>query len=190
VSIRSLSADALDAVEPEYTTSPNVFGEVIVRASHARLAYDRLWHTTYLASQPLGWHATGDVGHLDDAGRLWIAGRVAHVVWTESGPIGPVGLEKSVETLDGIYSAAVVGVGPVGVQKVVVVIEREHPKKRAALASLELIDAVRALSDVDVVAVFEVHHLPVDRRHNSKIERTRVADWAAVALGGGTLGSL
>jgi hypothetical protein len=35
-----------------------------------------------------------------------------------------------------------------------------------------------------------VPHLPVDRRHNSKIDRTRVADWAAVALGGGTLGSL
>jgi acyl-coenzyme A synthetase/AMP-(fatty) acid ligase/pimeloyl-ACP methyl ester carboxylesterase len=190
VSIRPLGAEALDRVEPGYTDSPNVFGEVVVRAPHARLAYDRLWHTTYLASQPLGWHATGDVGHLDHEGKLWIAGRVTHLVWTESGPIGPVGLEKSVESLDGIYAAAVVGVGPVGVQQVVVVVEREHPKKRAALAPLELIDEVRALSEIDVVAVFEVPDLPVDRRHNSKIDRTRVAEWAEVALGGGTLGSL
>ncbi len=190
VSIRLLDAEGLDHAAPGYTISPNMFGEIVVRAPHARLAYDRLWHTTYLASQPLGWHATGDVGHLDDEGKLWIAGRVAHVVWTESGPIGPVGLEKSVEALEGIYAAAVVGVGPVGIQQVVVVVQRDDPNKRAALAPLERIDEVRALSEIDVVAVFEVPHLPVDRRHNSKINRTRVAEWAEVALGGGTLGSL
>jgi len=32
--------------------------------------------------------------------------------------------------------------------------------------------------------VLAVPHLPVDRRHNSKIDRTRVADWAAAVLAG------
>jgi hypothetical protein len=38
-----------------------------------------------------------------------------------------------------------------------------------------------------VVAVFEVAALPVDRRHNSKVDRTRLADWAGDALAGGRI---
>ncbi len=34
-----------------------------------------------------GWHRTGDVGHLDDAGRLWVEGRLAHVVRTADGVV-------------------------------------------------------------------------------------------------------
>ena len=55
------------------TSSPlSNFGEIVVKAPHARQGYDRLWHTTFLASQPAGWHRTGDVGYLDETGRLWM----------------------------------------------------------------------------------------------------------------------
>lgn len=165
-------------------------GEIVVRARHQRLSYDRLWLTTHRASQPDGWHRTGDVGQIDDDGRLWVGGRVGHVLWTSEGPIAPVGLEKSVESIDGVYSAAVVGVGPRGNQRVVVVVQREQPERKPALASLELIDAVRELAEPDVVAVFEVPALPVDRRHNSKIDRTAVSAWASTALAGGAMGKL
>lgn len=168
----------------------NGLGEIIVRASHARESYDRLWLTTHRASQPAGWHATGDVGHLDDEGRLWVGGRLSHVLWTDQGPLAPVGLEKAAESIDGVYSAAVVGVGPVGNEQVVVVVQRDKTDRKAALASLEMIDAVRALSERDIVAVFEVPRLPVDRRHNSKIDRGAVAEWASAALAGGSLGKL
>ena len=171
-------------------TGDTSIGEIVVRAPHMRTAYDRLWHTTYLASQPEGWHRTGDVGHIDSDGRLWVTGRRGHVVWTNSGPIGPVGLEKSVENIEGVAAAAVVGVGPVGNQQLVVVVERTNPTNKAAQAELQLIDDVRAVSEHDVVAVFDVPRLPVDRRHNSKIDRTVVADWAAKALAGGRLGRL
>ena len=166
------------------------FGEIVVRAPHQRLSYDRLWHTTHKASQPAGWHRTGDVGRFDDDGRLWVGGRLGHVVWTATGPVGPVALEKAVEDLDDIYMAAVVGVGPVGNQQLVVVVERMLPTQKPALASLELIDAVRGVSDHDVVAVFDVSKLPVDRRHNSKIDRTAVAAWAESVLAGGPLRGL
>ena len=165
-------------------------GEIVVRAAHQRVGYDRLWHTTHLASQPAGWHRTGDVGHIDDAGRLWVNGRVQHLIHSDSGPIGPVELEKAVEEIAGVRMAAVVGVGPVGNQKVVVVIERDHPTNKAALASLEMIDDVRSAASHDVVAVFDVPKLPVDRRHNSKIDRAALAEWADTALAGGALGKL
>ena len=177
-------------LRPLVDPNPTGLGELVVRAPHQRHSYDRLWLTTFRASRPDGWHATGDVGHLDDDGQLWIGGRLAHVLWTSEGPLAPVGLEKLVESIDGIYAAAVVAVGPVGNQRVVVVVQRDQPGRKPALAALELIDAIRPLTKHDVVAVFEVPKLPVDRRHNSKIDRTAVGDWASVALAGGPLGTL
>jgi acyl-CoA synthetase (AMP-forming)/AMP-acid ligase II/pimeloyl-ACP methyl ester carboxylesterase len=177
-------------IEPLDEARPSDIGEILARAAHQRLGYDRLWHTTHLASQPAGFHRTGDVGSIDAEGRLWVKGRVQHLIWTNAGPVGPVGLEKLVEDLDTIRSAAVVGVGPKGNQQVVVVVELDNPGRKAALADMGLIDQVRAISDRDVVAVFEIPELPVDRRHNSKIDRTAVAAWADKALAGGPLGKL
>ena len=48
----------------------------------------------------------------------------------------------------------------------------------------DLADAVRAAAGVELAAVIEVSGLPLDRRHNSKIDRTRVATWADVQLSG------
>ena len=165
------------------------FGEIRVRAPHQYLGYDRLWHTSNRAAQPHGWHRTGDVGELDAEGRLWVGGRMQHIVWSEHGPIGPVALEKAVENLDGVASAAVVGVGPKGIQQLVVVVESSIRAKKPELASLSLIDAVREVSP-HVVAVFDVPKLPVDRRHNSKIDRTAVAEWADALLRGGPMTAL
>lgn len=184
-----LHIDPIDHSDPIDDDSPE-FGEIIVRAPHQRLGYDRLWHTTHLASDPPGWHRTGDVGQLDAEGRLWVGGRLRHVVWTPSGPVGPVAIEKMVEELSDVYMAAVVGVGPVGNQQLVVVVERMLPPKKPALASLSLIDDVRSVAGHDVVAVFDVPKLPVDRRHNSKIDRTAVAEWADGVLAGGPLRGL
>jgi hypothetical protein len=47
---------------------------------------------------------------------------------------------------------------------------------------------VRAAVQPDIAAVLEVPALPVDRRHNSKINRTRVAAWAERVLSGGKVG--
>lgn len=162
------------------------FGEILVSAPHARLAYDRLWHTTSRASQPEGWHCTGDVGYLDDHGRLWMGGRLADVLHTSSGPVAPVQIEQTVETLDGVAMAAVVGVGPHGLQQAVVIVELDNPPNKPDLASLDLIDSVRdaVAASIDVAAVLSVPKLPVDRRHNSKIDRGRLREWAGALLAG------
>jgi len=171
----------------DLTDEPDVVGEVVVKAAHARAGYDRLWHTEFAASHPPGWHASGDVGHLDAAGRLWIGGRLGHVMTTSDGPVAPVRIEQAIEGVAGVVLAAAVGVGPPGVQQIVAVVEPIAPERTARLAPLALVDAVRAAVDVDIAAVFAVPELPVDRRHNSKIDRTRVAAWATEALAGGRL---
>jgi acyl-coenzyme A synthetase/AMP-(fatty) acid ligase len=173
------------------TSEAEVVGEICIRAPHMRDGYDKLWVTQSEASQPQGWHRSGDVGHIDDEGRLWVEGRMGHIVTTADGPVTPVGIEHAVEAINEVDLAAVVGVGPVGTQQVVVVVSLVDGIRRPDLASARLADEVRGLSGtVDIAAVFTVPELPVDKRHNSKIDRTRIASWAADVLAGGRMGRL
>jgi len=171
------------------TSESGVVGEVCIRAGHMRDGYDNLWMTEHRAEQPEGWHRSGDVGHLDEMGRLWIEGRMGHIVTTPAGPVTPVGLEHAVSELDGVVQAAAVGVGPAGTQHVVIVLEPANRAVRSHLADEELADRVRSVvGGVDVSAVLVVPALPVDRRHNSKIDRPRIARWAERVLAGGRMG--
>ena len=142
------------------TTEPGVLGEVRVRAAHQRLGYDRLWHTTHLASPADGWHATGDVGAVDTDGRLWIGGRTGHVIRTATGPVAPTPIERAVDMLDGIRRSAAVGVGPAGAQVVVVIAETSDVGRRPRQSSLDRIDRIRAAvteaTGLDVAACLEV----------------------------------
>jgi olefin beta-lactone synthetase len=172
----------------ERTTEPEVTGEVCVRAAHIKARYDRLWVTDRDATPAPGWHRTGDVGHFDVDGRLWIEGRLVHVIVTAEGPVTPVGIERRVEAVAGVRRAAVVGVGPRGAAQVVVVVERSDVR-RSGLAPAPLRDAVRAAANTTgavpgIAAVLVVRTLPVDIRHNSKIDRVAVGHWAQRVLDG------
>jgi acyl-coenzyme A synthetase/AMP-(fatty) acid ligase/pimeloyl-ACP methyl ester carboxylesterase len=169
----------------------SVIGEVCIRAAHMRDGYDKLWMTQQGASQPAGWHRSGDVGHLDDSGRLWIEGRMGDIATTASGPITPVGIEHSVAALPEVAHAAAVGVGPAGAQVLVVVLVPTAARSKPDLADEDLADKVRAqVSQADVAAVLTVPSIPVDKRHNSKIDRPRVAQWAEKVLAGGRIGRI
>jgi len=172
------------------TSEAGVTGEICVAADHLKDHYDRLWFTEQ-DSRDGEWHRTGDVGHLDEHGWLWVEGRLGHVIPTADGVVTPVGVERQTESVDGVARAAAVGVGPTGAQQVVVVVERAGPAERRADGPLvvgPLADAVRAAVSVPVAAVLAVPGLPVDIRHNSKIDRVRVAAWAERVLAGSRAG--
>jgi len=169
-----------------------VTGEILVAASHVKDRYDRLWVTEQASSRTTGWHRSGDVGHLDPEGRLWVEGRLVHVVTASDGPVTPVGVEQRVEELDVVRAAAVVGVGPVGTQQVVVVVvpsaTGRHGAAARGLADPALSAEVRAVAGVPVAAVLTLDALPVDIRHASKVDRARVGRWAARVLTGARVG--
>jgi acyl-coenzyme A synthetase/AMP-(fatty) acid ligase/pimeloyl-ACP methyl ester carboxylesterase len=172
------------------TTQAGVVGEVCIRAAHVKDGYDKLWVTQHHSAQPPQWHRSGDVGHLDPDGRLWIEGRMIHIIATANGPVTPVGIEQAVEAAAGVDHAAAVGVGPAGTQQVVVVVTPTERPRRPDLAPGPLAERVRAAACVDVAAVLVVPALPVDKRHNSKIDRTRVSKWASAVLAGGRMHEL
>ncbi|WP_104178882.1 alpha/beta fold hydrolase [Arthrobacter sp. B0490] len=185
--------DGTGAATGEPGTTPGVTGEILVDAPHVKDRYFRLWRTQQDAARTLPWHRTGDVGHFDAEGRLWVEGRLGHVVTSAAGVLTPVGLEQALETVDGVRLAAVVGVGPAGTQAVVAVLETEEAGRRPRLAGSSLAAAARTAArarGVDLAAVITVPTLPVDVRHNAKIDRARVAAWSGRFLSGGRTGSL
>ncbi|MBP2384152.1 acyl-coenzyme A synthetase/AMP-(fatty) acid ligase/pimeloyl-ACP methyl ester carboxylesterase [Brachybacterium sacelli] len=177
----------------EISQQADVTGEVLVRAPHVRDRYLMLWGTTHRSMRFTGWHATGDVGHLDAEGRLWIEGRADHVLATADGLFTPVQVEDAAETVPTVRRAGAAAVGPRGTQQVVVVLETEDGyragkagRPRAASTSLQeaVRRAVRERSGAEVVAVFTTSALPTDIRHNSKIDRAALSRWAGQTLRG------
>lgn len=168
-------------------------GEICVRAAHVKDRYDGLWVTEQATSRDQGWHRTGDVGHLDDCGRLWVEGRLPHVISTSGGVVTPVGVEQRVELLPAVRAAAAVGIGPPGTQAIAVVVVpasaplvrgRGRGRVRTRLADPDLSDAVRAAAGTEVAAVLTTSGLPVDIRHASKVDREQVAARASRVLAG------
>jgi acyl-CoA synthetase (AMP-forming)/AMP-acid ligase II len=161
-------------------------GEVVVSAPWMSLGYNRLWLTQQkarFASDGLTWHRTGDVGHLDSEGHVWIEGRVVHMIHTAQGSITPVPLETVCETISGVQRAAAVGIGEPGIQQIVMVLETDQKNENVASAALTA-QVRQALGQVDVVAVWETKKLPVDIRHNSKIDRTALGQRMQKVLSG------
>jgi len=172
--------DSLGVPAETLSRADGITGEIVVSGAHIRDGYDRLWATTMRASRNPGWHRTGDVGHLDDDGSLWVEGRLAHVITTANGPLTPVGLEQRA-LMTGVANAACVGIGPVGTQQVILILEMPGES--------HLVDALttsryRTECAYSFAAVLRIDHLPVDIRHNSKIDRTALATWATKILGG------
>jgi acyl-CoA synthetase (AMP-forming)/AMP-acid ligase II/pimeloyl-ACP methyl ester carboxylesterase len=164
--------------------------ELLVSAPWMSAGYDALWLTQHNArpvvitdGHTVTWHRTGDVGHIDGEGNVWIEGRMVHVIRSARGSITPVPLEIAAEALPNVVRAAAVGVGPTDVQQIVMVVETVNGTEGPADTELTL--AVRvALAPLTIASVWITKRLPVDIRHNSKIDRTAVSQNMTKILSG------
>ena len=66
-------------------------GEILLRAPH--MSAGLITATGFKPHQPDGWHNTGDLGHVDSAGRLILTGRVADVIKTGGYRVNPDEIE-------------------------------------------------------------------------------------------------
>ena len=145
------------------------WGELLVHAPWMFDGYDAAWSAdddTWVVHDGLRYHRTGDVGYLED-GLVVHLGRRRHVIAAAGGPLASVAVEEPVRVATGRPVAAV-GVGPDGSQVVAIVVGSDGPLR---VADRGLRTAVRAASGDRVAAVLQ-GRLPVDRRHQSKIDRT------------------
>ncbi|HET6324824.1 MAG TPA: AMP-binding protein [Planctomycetaceae bacterium] len=142
------------------------------------------------------WHRMGDVGYLDHQERLWYCGRKSHIVSTAKGSLFTEPCEAIFNEHPRVARSALVGViwkpeaGVAGHQTPVIVVEprkkqfplRNNDRQKFA-AELRDLAAANPLT-LDIHTVLFHRSLPVDVRHNSKINRERLSLWAANALHG------
>jgi len=135
------------------------------------------------------WHRMGDVGYLDEQGRFWFCGRKAHRLLTSAGPMYTIPCEAIVNCHQDIYRSALVGVGPRGEQRPVLIAEPwdgKFPATDVLREKLigELLELAAGSELTHSVKTVLLHRsLPVDIRHNAKIFREKLAVWAEEELG-------
>ncbi len=135
------------------------------------------------------WHRMGDLGYLDEKERFWFCGRMAHRVHTADGPMDTIPCEAIFNQHEEVFRTALVGVGPQGSQRPVLIVEPlagHMPSTAAGCDALlaEVRDLGRFHPLTSRIHTYLLHRsFPVDVRHNSKIFREKLAVWAARQLG-------
>jgi acyl-CoA synthetase (AMP-forming)/AMP-acid ligase II len=128
------------------------------------------------------WHRLGDVGYLDADGRFWYCGRKSQRVETSQGPLFTECVEAVFNTHPAVRRSALVGVGLRGGQTPALVVELESRQINPNWQD-ELRRFGRAHKRTGSIRHFLAKSpLPVDIRHNAKINREQLAAWAAKQL--------
>jgi len=147
------------------------------------------WNLKLGTSAPSGavWHRMGDAGYLDADGRLWFCGRVAERVETADGTMFTEPCEQVFRAHPLVARCALIGLGARGRQTPAIVIEaRPGASTRSVASRLEWVRSLGELARghprTAGIRHFYFHpHFPVDVRHNAKIHRLALANWAATA---------
>jgi acyl-CoA synthetase (AMP-forming)/AMP-acid ligase II len=157
-------------------------GELIVRGA----IVTRYWHrdddmaASKIVDGRVYWHRMGDVGYQDEHDRFWFCGRKSQRVVTAERTYFTDPVEGVFNQHSAVARSALVGLGPRGAQRPVVILEPHHDIKLRITENTwrdiaETFTATRGIQD------FLIHWrpLPVDTRHNAKIAREKLAKWAA-----------
>jgi len=165
-------------------------GEIIVCGPVVTKTYDQLPDATLRAkiresgpAEETLWHRMGDCGYLDGEGRLWFCGRKAERVETASGTLHTEICEAIFRGHPQVGRCALIGLGERGAQRPALVIE---PKPASVKAAWALARELHALArqhpaTASIETIFFREKFPVDVRHNAKIHRLALAQWAATA---------
>lgn len=161
-------------------------GEIIVSGPVVTRSYDHNDSETRQAKMSDGdllWHRMGDMGYLDDAGRLWFCGRKGHRVLTHRGELNTICCEGIFNVHDDVLRTALVGVGESGRETPVLCVEcvslhADHDVVRKDLLGMA------ASHDLTAGIQIVLFHpsFPVDIRHNAKIFREKLKKWATDIL--------
>ena len=180
--------DSIPEWEDSIELTHGEIGEIVVKGPWVTQSYFNRNEAARLAKiKDHGnalWHRMGDVGYIDDKNRLWFCGRKNQRVRTANGTLFTIQCEGIFNTHPKVKRSALVGVGENKNQKPVVVIEPEpfselrNNSARNLLIKelLELGGQNKHTRQIKDVLIYQ--NFPVDIRHNAKISREQLAQWA------------
>jgi acyl-CoA synthetase (AMP-forming)/AMP-acid ligase II len=147
---------------------PGGAGEIVVSGEHVLQGYadsscDR---ETKIQVQSTVWHRTGDAGYFDTSGRLWLVGRCAAALQDYRGTVYPFQVEYAVTAVRGVRRAALVEMDG----DRVLVLETSGREFRNHCA-----EAARCVADFEIDRIVTLHRIPVDRRHDAKVDYPALA---------------
>jgi acyl-CoA synthetase (AMP-forming)/AMP-acid ligase II len=165
----------------------NEIGEIAVRGPVVSPAYFNRADLTALAkiqdrATDTFWHRMGDVGYLDERGRLWFCGRKSNRVVTRERTYFTIPCEAVFNTCTkGLSRTAIVGVRG---RPILCVEVADRQSARWPEVEQELREIGSRYEHTRAIREFLIYPkpFPVDVRHNAKINREKLAEWAARQL--------
>jgi acyl-CoA synthetase (AMP-forming)/AMP-acid ligase II len=162
-------------------------GEIVVKGDSVTREYFRMKEQTALAKISDGntlWHRMGDIGYFDESGRLWFCGRKDHRVITKNNTLLTIPCEAIFNRHPAVFRYPLGGVGPKKDQQPIIIIEPKKGEMPRFLSRKrfikELLDNSQKFEHTrDITDVLFYRSFPVDIRHNVKIRREKLAQWAA-----------
>jgi acyl-CoA synthetase (AMP-forming)/AMP-acid ligase II len=138
-------------------------GEIVVNGEHVLSGYlhGQGDEETKFRVDGAVWHRRGDAGYLDQAGRLWLLGRCAAHINDHRGELYPFAVECAAHHFPGVHRAAVVAHH----DQRLLAVELSNQAEGVSLESLK-----QAISWAHIDAVRALDRIPVDKRHNAKID--------------------
>jgi acyl-CoA synthetase (AMP-forming)/AMP-acid ligase II len=137
------------------------------------------------AARSVLYHRMGDVGYLDDRGRIWFCGRKSHRVVLPDETLFTIPCEAIFNTHPDVFRSALVGVRRGGETLPVTCVEpvRRLSRGQQERVRRELLERGAGFPHTRRIRAILFHPaFPVDIRHNSKIFREKLAVWAGRRL--------
>lgn len=156
-------------------------GELVVRGPSVTRGYDRLPEAdaeSKIRDEGALWHRMGDLGKIDESGRIWFCGRKVERVSTEQGPLYTDCCEAIFNRHPRVFRSALVDLGA---GRPAIVIQPEagyYPKtgEQRAAFERELFELGQGNEQTSGITRFRFEKsFPVDVRHNAKIHRLSLA---------------
>lgn len=169
---------------------PGEIGEIVVRGpqvTHAYVAAPEHTARAKIETDRGVAHRMGDLGWIDARGRLWFCGRKSHRVVLEDGTtLFTIPCEGPFNAHPDVKRSALVG-ARVGGRVVPVICVEPWQWPGDAAERARLVDAMRAIAGAHehtrrIETFLLRERFPVDVRHNAKIRREDLAEWASAEL--------
>jgi acyl-CoA synthetase (AMP-forming)/AMP-acid ligase II len=160
-------------------------GEIIVRGKVVTKEYldlpSKTLEAKIICDDGSFWHRMGDIGYLDEEGKIWFLGRKTHRVETIESKMYPIACEAIFNLHPLVKRSALVGIGKLGDQKPAIVIERKDGEyllgKDRSIFESELLTLAKKFPHTEnITKIYFSKKFPVDVRHNIKIDRTKLKE--------------